>query len=94
MTTFRMKELQFYFQDPIDLILVPKDDGIEKYLRPSVLKHFTKPVVGNAGDVFLFFKQTWHGRIKSDKAISSDSIIMGIYPVGYEFKPFNIEKKL
>ena len=73
--------------------IIPKDDGIEKYLRPSILKHFTKPLVGNAGDVFLFFKQTWHGRIKSDKAILSDSIIMGIYPVGYEFKPFNIEKK-
>ena len=53
--------------------IVPKNDGIEKYLRPSVLKHFTKPVVGNAGDVFLFFKQTWHGRIKSNRTILSDT---------------------
>ena len=44
-------------------------------------------------EIFLFFKQTWHGRIKSNRTILSDTILMGIFPVGYEFHPFNIEKK-
>ena len=66
-----------------------KECGAEKYLRPSIMKFFTKPVNGKAGDVFLFFKKTWHGRIKSNKIVKSDSIIMGLYPVGYEYQPFD-----
>lgn len=66
-----------------------KECGAETYLRPSIMKFFTQPINGNAGDVFLFFKKTWHGRIKSNKIVKSDSIIMGLYPVGYEYIPFD-----
>ncbi len=67
-----------------------REAGVEDYLRPSFMRRFSDPVVGSAGDVFFFFKKTWHGRIQSKKPISSDSLIFGLFPSGYRFKPFDI----
>lgn len=67
-----------------------REAGVEDYLRPSFMRRFTDPVIGSAGDVYFFFKKTWHGRIKSIKNVSSDSLIFGLYPSGYRFKPFDI----
>ena len=41
------------------------------------MKYFTVPLVGNAGDAFIFFKNTWHGRITSKTNINSESIFIG-----------------
>jgi putative 2OG-Fe(II) oxygenase len=67
-----------------------REAGAEDYLRPSFMRLFTDPVVGSAGDVFFFFKKTWHGRVQSSKAVSSDCLIFGLFPSGYRFKPFEI----
>lgn len=67
-----------------------KEAGAQDYLRPSFMRYFTDPVVGSAGDVFFFFKKTWHGRVQSAKAESSDCLIFGLFPTGYRYKPFDI----
>ena len=67
-----------------------REAGVEDYLRPSFMKQFCHPVVGSAGDVFFFFKKTWHGRVKSRKLKSSDSLLFSFFPTGYRFKPFHI----
>jgi putative 2OG-Fe(II) oxygenase len=67
-----------------------REAGVEDYLRPSFMRYFTYPVVGAAGDVFFFFKKTWHGRVQSRKAVSSDCLLFGLFPSGYRFKPFDI----
>lgn len=69
-----------------------RDSGIEEYLRPSLMSPFVTPATGRAGDVFIFFKKTWHGRIKRKKNGSqSSALIFGLFPSGYNFTKFNIQ---
>ena len=67
-----------------------RDAGVEDYLRPSIMKLFSHPITGSAGDVFFFFKKTWHGRVQSKRMIPSDCLLFGLFPTGYRFKPFQI----
>jgi putative 2OG-Fe(II) oxygenase len=67
-----------------------REAGVEDYLRPSFMKQFCRPVTGSAGDVFFFFKKTWHGRIQSTRPAYSDCLLFGLFPAGYRFKPFHI----
>ena len=60
----------------------------EFYIRPNILKYFSTPATGCPGDVYVYFKDTWHGRTKSYSSNDSDAIMMSLYPVGYSFTPF------
>ena len=71
-----------------------RESGAEIYLKPSIMKYFTKPLIGSAGDLFLFFKHTWHGRIKGKSNQISDCILMGIFGSRYKYKPFKISSKM
>ncbi len=61
------------------------------YLAPKYMSRFVQPASGKAGDIFLFFKKTWHGRLPSRAPQPSDALLMGLFPVGYQFLPFRPE---
>lgn len=67
-----------------------KDSLAQKFLRPSILRHWSQPATGKAGDVFYFFKKTWHGRVKAKQASTSSAIFVSFFPVGYSYKPFKM----
>jgi putative 2OG-Fe(II) oxygenase len=69
-----------------------RDSGVEEYLRPSFMSPFVTPAKGKAGDAFIFFKKTWHGRVKKGKGSPpSSALIFGLFPTGYNFTKFNIQ---
>ena len=70
-----------------------RESGAETYIKPSIMKFFTEPLIGNAGDLFLFFKHTWHGRVKGTTNKNSDCLLMGLFGSGYKFKPFQLSSK-
>lgn len=60
----------------------------------SFLKPFSKPITGEAGETFLFFKKTLHGRIAHKSKKSGLAIMIGIYPVGYTFTPYKVPDEI
>jgi putative 2OG-Fe(II) oxygenase len=72
-----------------------RESGIEQYLSPKLMAPFVTPVTGNAGDVYIFFKKTWHGRIKKNKAFPpTTALIFSLFPSSYDFQRFNIPENI
>jgi ectoine hydroxylase-related dioxygenase (phytanoyl-CoA dioxygenase family) len=64
-----------------------RESGAE-FIPPAYLSPITRPASGHAGDIFLFFKKTWHGRLAGVSPTPSDALILAVFPVGYEYVPF------
>ncbi len=68
-----------------------RESGIEEYLSPKIMSPFITPATGIAGDVYIFFKKTWHGRIRKKKTTPpTTALIFGLFPTSCDFKRFNI----
>jgi putative 2OG-Fe(II) oxygenase len=65
-----------------------REAGAE-FIPPARLGAITRPATGRAGDIFLFFKKTWHGRVAGVNPSQSDALLLALFPVGYEFVPFD-----
>lgn len=65
-----------------------REAGAE-FIPPTRLGPITRPATGRAGDIFLFFKKTWHGRLAGVNPSQSDAVLLALFPVGYEFVPFD-----
>ncbi len=72
-----------------------RESGIEEFLSPKIMAPFITPATGVAGDVYVFFKKTWHGRVKKNKAtLPTSALIFGLFPSAYDFRRFNIPKDI
>ena len=60
----------------------------------KLLKPFSTAITGEIGDVFLFFKKTLHGRIAHNNNKSGLAIMMGIFPIGYTFTPYEVPNNI
>lgn len=60
----------------------------------KLLKPFSTAITGDMGDVFLFFKKTLHGRIAHSKNKSGLAIMMGLFPIGYTFTPYQVPQNI
>jgi len=56
----------------------------------KLLQPFSRAITGKAGDTFLFFKKTLHGRVSHKSSNSGIAIMLGIFPVGYCFTPYKV----
>lgn len=64
-----------------------RESGAE-FIPPRHLARLTRPASGAAGDIFLFFKKTWHGRIAGINPTPSDALLLAVFPVAYKFVAF------
>jgi len=60
------------------------------YINPKYLRRWVKPAAGRAGDVFLFCKSVWHGRLPATDAVPHDAILLSFFAAGYSFTPFDV----
>jgi putative 2OG-Fe(II) oxygenase len=52
------------------------------------LRRLLVPITGRTGDSFIFLKKTWHGRVSNSGGKEGLAIMIGLFPVGYKFRPF------
>jgi putative 2OG-Fe(II) oxygenase len=64
------------------------------YIHPRHLRRWAKPASGLAGDVFLFFNKTWHGRLPTDCGTPHDAILLNMFGPGYEYMPFEAPREV
>jgi putative 2OG-Fe(II) oxygenase len=60
------------------------------YIHPKYLRRWAKEMTGSAGDVFLFCKSLWHGRLPTADGVPHDLILLSFFASGYEFTPFEM----
>lgn len=72
----------------------PSEIGIANTLRRPLFRPLLRPIKGKKGESFFFFKKTWHGRVENSKETEGIAIMIGLFPVGYEFRPFNCPKEV
>jgi len=70
-----------------------REAGAE-FIPPKYLSRLTQPATGSAGEIFVFFKKTWHGRIAGLSPTPSDALLLAVFPVGYEYLPFQPDQDL
>lgn len=70
-----------------------RESGAE-FIPPRYLSHLMRPASGKAGDMFVFFKKTWHGRVAGVGPAPSDALLLAVFPVGYEYLPFRADRTL
>ena len=82
---------------------VPYDIGIAGGIPLKTLAKLTKlpfvsriihPILGKKGDVFLFAKKGWHGRLPNDSGKKGLALMIGFFPAGYSFKPWNVPEEI
>lgn len=64
------------------------------YIHPKYLRRWARSASGKAGDVFLFFNKTWHGRLPTSQAVPHDAILLSFFGAGYEFQPSDVPAEL
>ncbi len=73
--------------------LSSQESGIDS-IPLSLLRPITSSAKGKKGDVFIFFKKTYHGRMPNRIGNKSFSIILAPVASGYSFIPFKIDQKM
>lgn len=67
--------------------------GIDQF-APNLMQPFLAPAAGKAGDVFLFFKNTWHGRLACNIPVPKDAMLMSFIASGYDYSCFDVPEEL
>jgi putative 2OG-Fe(II) oxygenase len=57
------------------------------YMNTSWVKWLLRPVQGKAGDVYLFFHSTWHGRFPNTSGRVRSILLISVFPEGYPVEP-------
>tara|TARA_Y100000816_G_C26094590_1_gene578987 strand:+ start:844 stop:1782 length:939 start_codon:yes stop_codon:yes gene_type:complete len=73
--------------------LSSQESGLDSIPR-TLFSPFASSARGKKGDVFIFFKKTYHGRMPNRAANKSFSIILAPVASGYSFIPFKIDKMI
>mgnify|MGYP001281788961 CR=1 FL=1 len=73
--------------------LSSQESGLDSIPRP-LFSPIAASAKGKKGDVFIFFKKTYHGRMPNRAANTSFSIILAPVAAGYSFIPFKIDKTI
>lgn len=67
--------------------------GIGQF-KPNMMRPFLSAASGRAGDVCLFFKNTWHGRLACDIPVAKDAILLSFIASGYDYRSFDVPVEL
>ncbi len=70
-----------------------KLSGLDQ-LNPGYLRRWLDPARGKKGDVCLFFKNVWHGRVPSHLQEPRDAMLMSFVAAGYHYRAFEVPEDI
>ena len=66
-----------------------RHSGLDQ-INPGYLRRWLDPARGKKGDVCLFFKSVWHGRVPSHLNETRDAMLMSFVAAGYDYRAFDV----